>query len=115
MAQGKLQKWHSANAEGTRGFLDQSARVKVQTSRRWVRSPPPLPILCFLSVAAPCSDKYPESSLESKVGTAEIAAAYERGDGSFRKLAGRFGGSLGTVQRCVAPYQRASAKAAVNG
>lgn len=44
----------------------------------------------------------------------EIAASYRRGDGSFRKLASQFGCSLGTIQRCIAPYQRACAEAAVN-
>jgi DNA invertase Pin-like site-specific DNA recombinase len=32
----------------------------------------------------------------------EIAGAYQRGEGSFRSLAARFGCSLGTVQRCIA-------------
>jgi DNA invertase Pin-like site-specific DNA recombinase len=36
----------------------------------------------------------------------EVAAAYQQGEGSLRSLAARFGTSLGTVQRCVAPYQR---------
>jgi len=36
----------------------------------------------------------------------EIAAAYQHGEGSFRNLAARFGCSLGTVQRCIALYQR---------
>ena len=34
----------------------------------------------------------------------EIAVAYQRGEGSFRALAARFGCSLGTVQRLVGLY-----------
>lgn len=41
----------------------------------------------------------------------EIAAAYQQGEGSFRSLAARFGCSLGTVQRCIAPYQRGASQA----
>lgn len=37
----------------------------------------------------------------------EIAEAYQHKEGSLRAIATRFGTSLGTVQRCVAPYQRA--------
>ena len=44
----------------------------------------------------------------------EIAAAYQRGDGSFRSLAVRFGTSLGTIQRCIAPYQRGESRAATS-
>ena len=36
----------------------------------------------------------------------QIAEAYRRGEGSLRILAARFGTSLGTVQRCLSPYQR---------
>ena len=36
----------------------------------------------------------------------QIAEAYLHRDGSLRDIAARFGTSLGTVQRCVAPYQR---------
>lgn len=44
----------------------------------------------------------------------EIAAAYQQGEGSFRRLAARFGTSLGTVQRCVAPYQKGASRPVVN-
>lgn len=36
----------------------------------------------------------------------QIAGAYRHGEGSLRALAARFGTSLGTVQRCIGPYQR---------
>jgi DNA invertase Pin-like site-specific DNA recombinase len=38
-----------------------------------------------------------------------IALARQRGEGSLRQLAARFRTSMGTVQRCVRVYQRASA------
>lgn len=37
----------------------------------------------------------------------QIAAAYHKGEGSLRTIAAQFGTSLGTVQRCIALYQRA--------
>lgn len=40
----------------------------------------------------------------------EIAAAYQKGEGSLRTIAARFGTSLGTVQRCTAPYQRGASQ-----
>jgi len=36
----------------------------------------------------------------------EIAEAYQQGEDSLRAIAARFGTSLGTVQRCVAPYAK---------
>jgi len=36
----------------------------------------------------------------------EIAEAYLQGEGSLRAIAMRFGTSLGTVQRCIAPYRK---------
>ncbi len=36
----------------------------------------------------------------------QIISAYQDGDGSLRTIAARFGTSLGTVQRSIAPYQR---------
>ena len=36
----------------------------------------------------------------------EIAEAYRQRQGSLRSIAMRFGTSLGTVQRCVAPYRK---------
>jgi DNA invertase Pin-like site-specific DNA recombinase len=36
----------------------------------------------------------------------QIAVAYHAREGSLRTIATRFGTSLGTVQRCIAPYQR---------
>jgi len=36
----------------------------------------------------------------------QIVSAYQDGNGSLRTIAARFGTSLGTVQRSVAPYQR---------
>lgn len=44
----------------------------------------------------------------------QIAGAYQHGEGSLRALAARFGTSLGTVQRCVAPYQKGASQASVN-
>jgi DNA invertase Pin-like site-specific DNA recombinase len=44
----------------------------------------------------------------------DIAAAYQAGEGSFRSLAARFGCSLGTVQRSLAPYQRDASRSVVN-
>ena len=38
-----------------------------------------------------------------------ISEAYAMGDASLRQLAVRFGTSIGTVQRCIQLYQRASA------
>jgi DNA invertase Pin-like site-specific DNA recombinase len=38
---------------------------------------------------------------------AQIAAAHLRKEGSLRDIATRFGTSLGTVQRCIALYQKA--------
>jgi len=38
----------------------------------------------------------------------QIAAAYRNREGSLRTIATRFGTSLETVQRCVAPYHEAS-------
>ena len=37
-----------------------------------------------------------------------IARTYQQGEGSLRTIAARFGTSLGTVQRSIAPYQRAA-------
>ena len=43
-----------------------------------------------------------------------IAQAYEPGKVSLRALAARFSTSAGTVQRCLATYQRASARASAS-
>jgi DNA invertase Pin-like site-specific DNA recombinase len=37
-----------------------------------------------------------------------IAQAYQRGEGSLRILAARFGTSMGTIQRCIAAHQHES-------
>jgi DNA invertase Pin-like site-specific DNA recombinase len=44
----------------------------------------------------------------------QIAGAYQQGEGSLRAIATRFGTSLGTVQRCIAPYQRGGSQPAAN-
>ena len=51
----------------------------------------------------------PRTYLAPETRTA-IATAYVAGDVSLRDLAARFGTSIGTVQRCLAVYQRASAR-----
>jgi len=44
----------------------------------------------------------------------QIAEAHDQGEGSLRAIALRFGTSLGTVQRCIASYQRGSSRSAAN-
>lgn len=44
----------------------------------------------------------------------QIAVAYQDGGGSLRAIAARFGTSLGTVQRCIAPYQRGASQPSAN-
>jgi len=51
----------------------------------------------------------PRTYLAPETRTA-IATAYVAGEVSLRDLAARFGTSIGTVQRCLTVYQRASAR-----
>jgi DNA invertase Pin-like site-specific DNA recombinase len=44
----------------------------------------------------------------------QITEAYLHRQGSLRQIAAQFGTSLGTVQRCIAPYQRGRTQSAVN-
>jgi DNA invertase Pin-like site-specific DNA recombinase len=44
----------------------------------------------------------------------QISEAYQQGKGSLRTIAARFGTSLGTVQRCIAPYQKGASQPTVN-
>lgn len=44
----------------------------------------------------------------------QIGEAYEHKEGSLLVIATRFGTSLGTVQRCVAPYQRVAQRHPAN-
>jgi len=43
-----------------------------------------------------------------------IVSAHENGEGSLRNIAARFGTSLGTVQRCLAMYQKVRSQAPVS-
>jgi DNA invertase Pin-like site-specific DNA recombinase len=44
----------------------------------------------------------------------QIAEAYLNRRGSLRHIAAQFGTSLGTVQRCIAPYQKGGSQSAAN-